>query len=103
MSPCIAHPLWGTADAEFMVLFVEKLRIVQKKVLSDISIVIMYVCIDHPQWGTADKEFMVPFVENPELTNALPLKPGAGPNIATHASPTAGNFCLPGLFIFLLF
>jgi len=102
ISPCIAHPLWGTADAGFMVLFVEKMRIVQKEVFSDIALVIMFVCIDHPQRGTADAEFMVPFVEKPELTNVLPLKPGAGPNIATHALPTAWNFCLPGPFILIL-
>ena len=30
-----------------------------------------------------DTEIKVPFVVNPELTSVLPLKPGAGQNIAT--------------------
>ena len=36
----------------------------------------------------------VPSVENPELTNVLHLKPGAGQNIATHAFPTTRNLFL---------
>ena len=31
-------------------------------------------------------------VKNPELKDDLPLQPGIGPNIATHASPTASKF-----------
>ena len=31
-------------------------------------------------------------VKNPELTDDLPLQPGTGPNIATHASPTTSKF-----------
>ena len=46
------------------------------------------------QWGTADAEVKVHSVENPELANVLPLKPGAGQNIATHASSTVRNFFL---------
>ena len=30
--------------------------------------------------------------ENPALTNVLRLKPRVGQNVATHASPTSGNF-----------
>ena len=48
----------------------------------------------NPQWGTADAEIKIPSVENPELTNALPLKPGVCQNIAMHASPTTRNFFL---------
>ena len=40
-------------------------------------------------WLPADAEIKVPSVENPELTNSLPLKPGAGQNIAMHALTTA--------------
>ena len=39
------------------------------------------------------KSKMTPF-ENPELTNILPGKPGVGPNIAMHASPTTKNVFL---------
>ena len=42
-----------------------------------------------------DADIMVPSVENPELTKALPLKPGVGQNIAVHAVPAARNFFLP--------
>ena len=38
--------------------------------------------------GTAGTEIKVSSVENAKLTNALPLKPGVGQNIDTHASPT---------------
>ena len=41
----------------------------------------------HPQWGTADAEIEDPSVENPEL-KVLPSKPGAGPYIGKHATPT---------------
>ena len=40
----------------------------------------------------------VPSVENPGLTNVLSLKPGAGQNTTTHASPTARNFVLVLIF-----
>ena len=43
-----------------------------------------------PAGGIADAEIKTPWAgENPELKNVLPLKPGAGQIIATHASPTA--------------
>ena len=41
-------------------------------------------------------EIKVPSVENAKLTNALPLKPGVGQNIDTHASPTVKDlFIVP--------
>ena len=43
---------------------------------------------------TAVAEIKAPSLENPKLTNVLPLKPGVGQNIATHASPTAKIFFL---------
>ena len=46
------------------------------------------------QWSTADAEIEVASVEKAELTNVLPLKPGVGQSIATHASSTARNFLL---------
>ena len=46
------------------------------------------------QLGTVGTEIKVSSVENPELTNVLPLKPGLGQKIATHASPTTRNFFL---------
>ena len=46
------------------------------------------------QWDTADAEIMVPYFENPELTNVLPLKPGAAHDVATHALSTARSFFL---------
>ena len=39
-------------------------------------------------------EIKVPSVENPKLSKVLSSKPGAGQNIAMHASPTARNFFL---------
>ena len=53
-----------------------------------------------PQWGTADAEFKVPSIENPELAHIISLKPGVGPNIATHVSPTAS---ISSMFDFLPF
>ena len=44
------------------------------------------------QCGTADAEIKVLYVENPELTNALSVKPAVGQHIASLASPTARNF-----------
>ena len=41
---------------------------------------------------TVDIEIKIPTVENPELTDDVPLKPGIGQNITTHALPTARNF-----------
>ena len=41
-----------------------------------------------PAGGIADAEIKTWAGENPELKNVLPLKPGAGQIIATHASPT---------------
>ena len=35
-----------------------------------------------PVLGTADTEIKIPCVESPELTNILPLNPGAGQNTA---------------------
>ena len=60
-----------------------------------------------PQWRTADAEIRIPPVENPEL-KVLPFKPGVGPNIALHATPTArdfflGNFCPSGPFTCIFF
>ena len=53
----------------------------------------------------ADLEIKVSsFVENPELTNALPLNPGVGQNMAVHALPTASawlDFGFPGTGQFL--
>ena len=46
-----------------------------------------------PQWGTADAEFKVPSIEDPELAHIISLNPREGPNMATHASPTARHFC----------
>ena len=46
------------------------------------------VCLAKPRKKKKSK--MTPF-ENPELTNILPGKPGVGPNIAMHASPTTKN------------
>ena len=45
-----------------------------------------------PQWGAADAEIKVPSVENTD--KILPLKPGAGQDIAMHATLTARNFLL---------
>lgn len=39
-----------------------------------------------------DAEIEILSIENPELTNVLPLEPGVGENIATHASPIAEDF-----------
>ena len=48
--------------------------------------------IQHVCWGsTVDAEIKAPFVGNPMLTGALPLKPGAEQEIATHCQ-------LPGIF-----
>ena len=44
--------------------------------------------------GGTDALIKVLSVENPEPTNVLPLKPGAGQNIATHAFPTASDLFL---------
>ena len=49
---------------------------------------------DPPELGTGDAEIKVPYVENPDLINALPLKPGVGQNIVMCASATAKNFFL---------
>ena len=38
--------------------------------------------------------------EKPDQSNGLPLKPGAGQNIAFHASPTAGIICLSSAFLY---
>ena len=43
---------------------------------------------------SVDVKHHIYLLENSELTNVLPLKPGAGQNITTHASPTARNFFL---------
>ena len=51
-------------------------------------------CLKSPAVGYWDTEIKVPSVENPELTNVLPLRPGVGQSIATHASPAAMNFFL---------
>ena len=53
----------------------------------------MFASVDL-QWGTVDGEIMVPAVGNPELTNALPLKPEVDQNIAILASHTARNSSL---------
>ena len=55
-----------------------------------------------PHWGTADAEMKDQSVENPKLKDwfkqncykVLPLKPGAGPYLAMHATPTARDFFL---------
>ena len=59
---------------------------------------------------TVDTEIKVPTVENPELTDDVPLKPGAGQNIYNHACfahcpefLSGPNFCLPSPFTFILF
>ena len=51
-------------------------------------------CLVILQWGTADVEISNPSVENPELTNVLPLRPGVGQNIATHAVSAARDVLL---------
>ena len=40
------------------------------------------------------RNYKVPSVENPEMTDVLSFKPGAGQNIAKHALPTAKNLFL---------
>ena len=45
-----------------------------------------------PEWNTADAEIKVSSADNPELSEVLSSKSGAGQNIAMLASPTAGNF-----------
>ena len=50
--------------------------------------------VEHLQRASTDEEISVPYVENPELTNILPLKPGADQNITTYDSPAARN-CFP--------
>ena len=45
-----------------------------------------------PQWGTEKQKGSLCW--GPRADNFLPLKPGVGQNIATHASPTARNFSL---------
>ena len=40
-----------------------------------------------------------PYVENSELLIVLPSKRGVGQNIAVYASPTAGNFSLPKIYL----
>ena len=40
------------------------------------------------------RNYKVPSVENPELTDVLSFKPGAGQNTAKHALPTARNLFL---------
>ena len=53
------------------------------------------VLVTHVKVLTAvDAEIKVPSVENPELINALPLKPGVDQNIATRALSAARNFFL---------
>ena len=47
--------------------------------------------VEHLQRASTDEEISVPYAENPELTNVLPLKPGADQNIATYVSPAARN------------
>ena len=47
------------------------------------------------QWGTTNAEMKAPSVENSQPSKVLPLNPGAGQNIARHASTTAKNSSLP--------
>ena len=49
-----------------------------------------------------DAEIEVSSVENPEMTDVLPLNPGVGQNIATHASLIARNFFLVLISTFLV-
>ena len=51
-------------------------------------------CLKSPAVGYWDTEIKVPSVENPELTNVLPLRPGVGQNIATHAVSAARDVLL---------
>ena len=52
----------------------------------------------------ADAEIGFPllFVEDPELTVALPFKPGVGQNIATHTSSTARDIFFVLISTFLV-
>lgn len=62
---------------------------------SEFSHVCYAYCQEYiPQRNTVDAEIKVIAVENLELTNILPLRPGAGWNIVTHASTTARNSLL---------
>ena len=62
---------------------------------SEFSHVCYAYCQEYiPQWDTVDAEIKILSAENLELTNILPLKPGAGWNIPTHTSTTARNSLL---------
>ena len=55
--------------------------------------------------GTTDVEIKVPSAENPEVTSAVPLKPGVGQNIYLTASNfllvIISTFGVTGPFIFI--
>ena len=72
--------------------------------LCQLSYIPILLCLFYfhkiPLWATVDAEINDPSVENPVIESS-PFKPGAGPFIAMHATPTAkalfpANFYLPG-------
>lgn len=44
--------------------------------------------------GSVDTEINVPFAENPQLSEILSDKPGAGQNEGLHALPTASTYAV---------
>ena len=51
-----------------------------------------------PQWGAADAE--ISLIRWERSLNVLPLKPGVGQHIASHATPAAGDFFLAYFYPF---